>query len=149
MISGYVVDPPPRDFVVEVGGSTGTPWQNGCDMAKYMLLIYGDAQQWDAMTPEQWQTHGEAHGAFNEAAGEKVTGGEQLELAQTATTLRTDGAGSVLTTDGPFLETKEVLGGFYLLEAADLDEAIKLASRLPEVHASHSGVEIRPVVDHG
>ncbi len=55
----------------------------------------------------------------------------------------------MVTTDGPFLETKEALGGFYLLEAADLDEVIGLASLLPEVHAGHSGVEIRPVVDHG
>ncbi len=66
-----------------------------------------------------------------------------------ATTLRADSAGAVMTTDGPFLETKEALGGFYLLEADDLDEAIRLASQLPEVHAGHSGVEIRPVVDHG
>ena len=49
----------------------------------------------------------------------------------------------------PFLETKEGLGGFYLMEADDLDEVIKLASQLPEVHAGHSGVEIRPVVERG
>ena len=66
-----------------------------------------------------------------------------------ATTLRADPSGGVITTDGPFLETKEALGGFYLLEAADLDEVIALAGRLPEVHAGHSGVEIRPVVGHG
>jgi hypothetical protein len=66
-----------------------------------------------------------------------------------ATTLRSDGAGGVLATDGPFAETKEQVGGFYLLEASSLDEAVKLASMLPEVRASHSGVEIRPVVDHG
>lgn len=119
------------------------------DMAKYMLLIQGDPQQWDAMTPDQWAAHGAAHGAFSEAAGARILGGEQLEAAPTATTLRSDGAGGVLTTDGPFLETKEVLGGFYLLEAADLDEAIRLASLLPEVRAGHSGVEIRPVVEPG
>ncbi len=119
-------------------------------MAKYMLLIYGDAQQWEAMTPEQAKVHDAAHAAFSAAAGSKIVGGEQLELAPMATTLRTDSAGGVvITTDGPFLETKEALGGFYLLEADDLDEVIKLASRLPEVHAGHSGVEIRPVVDHG
>jgi hypothetical protein len=117
-------------------------------MAKYMLLIYGDAQRWDAMTPEQWTAHDAAHAAFRAAAGPGVEG-EQLDLAASATTLRTDGADGFLITDGPFLETKEALGGFYLLEAADLDEAIKLAARLPEVRAGHSGVEIRPVVDHG
>jgi hypothetical protein len=115
-------------------------------MAKYLLLIYGDEQQWDAMTPEQWEKHGAAHGAFAAAAADRVRAGEQLESATTATTLRGAGDG-VVTTDGPFLETKEVLGGFYLLEADDLDEAVRLASLLPEVRAGHSGVEIRPV--HG
>jgi hypothetical protein len=118
-------------------------------MAKYMLLIHGDAQQWDAMSAQQQREHDAAHAAFRAAAGSAVIGGEELERAPMATTLRTDPAGEVSTTDGPFLETKEALGGFYLLEAADLDEVIKLASQLPEVHAGHSGVEIRPVVDHG
>jgi hypothetical protein len=118
-------------------------------MARYMLLIFGDPAQWDAMTPEQEKAHGAAHAAFAAAAGPRIAGGEELELATTATTLRSDGAGGVLTTDGPFAETKEQVGGFYLLEASDLGEAIKLASMLPEVQASHSGVEIRPVVDHG
>jgi hypothetical protein len=118
-------------------------------MAKYMLLIFGDDAQWGAMTPEQNQAHEAAHAAFVAAAGPKVASGEELELASMATSLRSDGAGGVIITDGPFLETKEALGGFYLLEASDLDEATKLASMLPEVQASHSGVEIRPVVDHG
>ncbi len=116
-------------------------------MAKYMLLIYGDAQQWDAMTPEQAKAHGAAHATFRAAAGSKIVGGEALELAPMATTVRSDSGGNVITTDGPFLETKEALGGYYTLEARDLDEVIKLASQLPEVHAGHSGVEIRPVVD--
>ena len=118
-------------------------------MAKYVVLIYGDPQQWDAMTPEQWKTHDAAHQAFADAAGTKVLGGEQLRDPSVATTLRTDSRGGFVTTDGPFLETKEALGGFYLIEASDLDEVTKLASQLPEVHAGHSGVEIRPVVDHG
>ncbi|MCA2213293.1 YciI family protein [Jidongwangia harbinensis] len=118
-------------------------------MAKYMLLIYGDAEQWEAMSAEQATAHSAAHAAFAAEAGERVLGGEELELAPTATTLRSDAAGALITTDGPFLETKEALGGFYLLEARDLDEVIKLASQLPEVRAGHSGVEIRPVVDHG
>jgi hypothetical protein len=118
-------------------------------MAKYMLLIYGDAQQWDAMSPEQQSAHDAAHAAFSAAAGSANLGGEELRSAPMATTLRTDPAGQVVATDGPFLETKEALGGYYLLEAADLDEVIRLASELPEVHAGHSGVEIRPVVDHG
>ena len=117
-------------------------------MAKYMLLIFGDSAQWDAMTPKQGKAHDAAHAAFAAAAGPRIVGSGELELATMATTLRSDGAGGVITTDGPFAETKEQVGGFYLLQASGLDEAIKLASMLPEVQASHSGVEIRPVVDH-
>jgi hypothetical protein len=118
-------------------------------MAKYMLLMIGDAQQWDAMTPEQAEAHGAAHAAFAAAAGSWLIGGEELELAPKAKTLRSDGGNGVIATDGPFIELKEAVGGYYLLEAPDLDAVIKLASLLPEVHASHSAVEIRPVVDHG
>jgi hypothetical protein len=117
-------------------------------MAKYMLLILGDETQLDAMTPEQGTAHDAAHSAFAAAADPKIIGSGELEPTSMATTLRSDGVGGVMITDGPFAETKEVVGGFYLLEASGLDEAIKLASMLPEVQASHSGVEIRPVVDH-
>jgi hypothetical protein len=119
------------------------------EMAKYLILIYGDDQQWGAMSPEEQRAHDAAHVAFRDAASSAVVGGEELEPAPVATTLRTDPAGRVITTDGPFLETKEALGGYYVLEAADLDEVIALATLLPEVSAGHSGVEIRPVVDHG
>jgi len=119
------------------------------NVAKYMILIYGDPRQWEAMSDQEQRAHDTAHAAFNAAAGSALIGGAELESAVAATTLRTDPAGRVTTTDGPFLETKEVLGGYCLIEATDLDEAIALASRLPEVHAGHSGVEIRPVVDHG
>jgi hypothetical protein len=118
-------------------------------MAKYLLLIHGVDEQWEAMTPGQAREHDAAHRRFREAAGDRVIGGEELEAASTATTVRGDGAGGLVTTDGPFLETKEVLGGFYILEAADLDEVTRLVALLPEVRAGHSGVEIRPVVDHG
>jgi hypothetical protein len=113
-------------------------------MARYMLLIFGDAQQWEAMTDEQWKAHNAAHESFRAAAGSKIVGASALELAPMATALRSDGADGVIITDGPFLETKEAVGGYYLLEASDLDEVIKLAALLPEVHASHSAVEIRP-----
>src|SRR5262245_3149956 len=118
-------------------------------MAKYMILIYGDEKQWAAMSPQEQQELGEGHRAFQAAAGSAIVDGHELEPAPMATSLRTDTAGRVTTTDGPFLETKEAVGGYYLLEASDLDEVIGLASRLPEVSAGHSGVEIRPVVDHG
>jgi hypothetical protein len=66
-----------------------------------------------------------------------------------ATTLRGGVDGRTSVTDGPFLESKEVVGGFYVLEATDLDEVISLTNELAEVKHDHSGVEIVPLVDHG
>ncbi|XVU23636.1 YciI family protein [Actinoplanes sp. CA-054009] len=114
-------------------------------MAKYTLLIYGDPAQWEAITPEQRKEKDRAHEEFQAAAGSRILGGQELEYGGSATTLRAPG----VTTDGPFAETKEILGGFYVIEAADLDEVLALATLLPEVHDAHSAVEIRPVVDHG
>jgi hypothetical protein len=110
-------------------------------MAKYLLLIYGDEQEWADSGPEERARIEAGHRRFTAAAGAAVVGGHELMPPTTATTLRL----GPTVTDGPFLETKEVLGGFYVLEAADLDAAISLAGLLPEVAAGHSGVEIRPV----
>jgi hypothetical protein len=118
-------------------------------MANYLILIYGDDQQWAAMSGPEKERLDAGHRAFRATAGAAVLDGRELESASVATSLRTDSAGQLSITDGPFLETKEAVGGYYLLEAADLDQAIALAGMLPEVSAGHSGVEIRPVVDHG
>ena len=119
-------------------------------MAKFLVLIYGDEARWDAMSVDEWRAHDAAHVAFSAAAGKRIVGGEQLESPSKARTLRRRGGAKIPTaTDGPFLETKEVLGGYYLLEAETLDEVENLAALLPEVQADHSGVEIRPIVDHG
>lgn len=118
-------------------------------MAKYLILIYGDDRQWAAMPAEEVRRLDEAHRAFRAAAGTAVLDGQELEPAPVATSLRTDADGRLAITDGPFLETKEAVGGYYLIEAADLDEVIALTRGLYEVSAGHSGVEIRPVVDHG
>ena len=117
-------------------------------MAKYLVLIYGDEQQWEARTPEEQSVNHAGHRTFASTAGPRIVGGEELEPSSTTTTLRRRPAGDVSVTDGPFLETKEVLGGYYELEADDLDEVIALARLLPELSTSHSAVEIRPVVDH-
>ena len=117
-------------------------------MAKYLILIYGDEQEWDAQTDEQTDAKGEAHGAFSRAAGDGRLAGSDLAPVATATTLRPGTNGTPIITDGPFLETKEVLGGFYLIEAPDLDVAISLASRLPELHEQHSAIEVRPLAVH-
>jgi hypothetical protein len=121
-------------------------------MPKFLVLIYGDAAQWDAMSPAEAALHDAAHVAFRAAVGATadaaIVGGEELELAPKAKTVRNRG-GRVVTTDGPFLETKEALGGFYVVEAADIDTVVALAAQLPEAAAAHSGVEIRAAVDHG
>jgi hypothetical protein len=118
-------------------------------MAKFLVLIYGNEQRWDAMTEDEWTVHGAAHVAFSAAAGKRILSGEELEASSKARTLRRHRGRGLAATDGPFMETKEVLGGYYLLEADSLGDVEKLVELLPEVQADHSGVEIRPVVDHG
>ena len=120
-------------------------------MSKYMLLIYGDEQRWENMTAQESAEIDAGHVAFQKRAGDRILASGQLEPSSTATTLRSGGAGSdgPAVTDGPFLETKEVLGGFYLLEATDLDEVVALSRELAEVRHEHSGVEIKPLVHHG
>ncbi len=116
-----------------------------CRMAKYLFLIYGDEQTWEGMSAQERKDNEAGHAAFAAAAGDSVIGGHELLPTTTATSLRGTVSGRPTTTDGPFLETKEALGGYYLVEAPDLDAAIRLAERLPEVSAAHSGVEIRPI----
>jgi hypothetical protein len=116
-------------------------------MAKYLVLIYGDERAWEAMSPQESAAHSARHAAFAAAAGSAILDGNRLESSSTATSLRGDAGGHPTPTDGPFLESKEVLGGYYIVEATDLDAVIALVRRLPEVAADHSGVEIRPIVD--
>ena len=118
-------------------------------MAKYMLLIYGNEQEWAAMTAEETQRLDDGHAAFVAAAGSAVLSSHQLEPGATATTLHGDPAGRATPTDGPFLETKEGLGGYYVVEASDLDRALALAQLLPELKMAHCAVEVRPLVDVG
>ena len=115
-------------------------------MARYLVLIYGNEQAWATMSPHEQRRIDDGHAAFVAAAGTAVLSAEKLEPTTMSTTVRRGpSSGRPQVTDGPFLESKEGIGGFYLLEAADLDEALALASTLPEVEADHSGVEIRPV----
>ena len=117
-------------------------------MAKYLLLIYGDATEWAAMSAEESAAHDARHIAFSEAAGTRVLGAAELQPAPGAVTIRAGVDGEVLSIDGPFAETKEAVGGFYLLEADSIDEVKNLVELLPEVHAGHSGIEIRELVEH-
>jgi hypothetical protein len=113
---------------------------------KYALLIYGDEAAQAESTPEQMAQVMEEYGKFTAAinASGHNLGGEALDSTATATTVRVRD-GETLVTDGPFAETREALAGFYLIEAADLDEATEIASRLPG--SWYGSVEVRPVWD--
>jgi hypothetical protein len=112
---------------------------------QYMLLIYsGDApEQWDSLSEDEQNAIMGEYFAISQSPG--VTGGNQLQPVETATTVRVDN-GSTLTTDGPFAETKEALGGYYLVDADNLDAALEVAARIPAARLG-GAVEVRPVVE--
>ena len=113
---------------------------------KYLCLLYENEQAWAAMP----QSEADAIMAEYFAFGDKyrpsghVIGGNALQPTQTASTVRVRN-GKISTTDGPFAETREQLGGFYLLEAKDLNEAIQIAAKIPA--ARTGGVEVRPIME--
>lgn len=113
---------------------------------QYALLIYEDEAQYE--DAQAWQAIIQAHEAFVGELAEKgaMRGGNGLKPAGTATTVRKAG-GRYALHDGPFSESKEQLGGFYIIEAADLDEALAWARRLPL--AGDGSVEVRPVIEEG
>jgi hypothetical protein len=110
---------------------------------KYALLIYSSEGGWDELSEEQQNSIMGEYFAVSNLPG--TYGGEQLQPAATATTVRVEN-GKTLTTDGPFAETKEVLGGFYLFEAADLDSALEVAAKIPAARMG-GAVEVRPIVE--
>jgi len=111
---------------------------------KYLLLIYSQEAQWPAMTPEQQKQGLAAYTAFTEAlnaAGVRVAS-DQLRPTTTATSVRiVNGETKVL--DGPYAESKEQLGGFYMIDVPDLDTALSWAARCPG--ASYGTMEVRPI----
>ena len=113
---------------------------------QYALLIYTPEREGD-VPPEAIAAEMEGYDAFTEHVRSRgaMKAGEALDSVATATTVRVVD-GKTITTDGPFAETKETLGGFYLVEAADLDEAISWAAMIPG--ARHGSIEIRPVWDY-
>lgn len=111
---------------------------------KYLCLIYDAEQELRQMTkPQSDAFMGEYFAFTNELAHSgRMLAGEALQPVRTATTLR-ERNGTLTTTDGPFAETKEQLGGFYLVEAKDLNEALQIAAKIPSVRTG--SVEVRPV----
>ena len=112
---------------------------------QYMLLIYGDEKQWMSLPEAEMKAMYAAYGTFTKElmdAGAMRAGSELAPIAN-ASTVRVRN-GKVLTTDGPFAETKEQLGGYYVIDVADLDAAIRWAARIPS--APFGSIEIRPLV---
>jgi hypothetical protein len=110
-----------------------------------MLLIYDDETQWASLPPEQVGAMMGEYRAFSQAMVDegKMRAGDALQPTRAATTVRVRN-GETLITDGPFAETKEQLGGYYLIEAESLDDAIEAASRIPG--ARNGSIEVRPVM---
>jgi hypothetical protein len=112
---------------------------------KYMLLIYSTEarEEFDSLPEEEQKAILGEYFAISEEPD--VIGGDQLQPTDTATTVRVNGS-ETLTTDGPFSETKEVLGGFYMLEADNIDRALDVAARIPAARLG-GAIEVRPVVE--
>lgn len=115
---------------------------------KYLCLIYGIEPDMSKVSPEEMKTMMGEYETFTKDIVQKgqYVAGEALQPVRTATTVRVR-EGKVLTTDGPFAETKERLGGFYLVDAPDLNEALRIAGRIPG--ARFGCVEVRPIMDVG
>ncbi|MFT4082290.1 MAG: YciI family protein [Nocardioides sp.] len=110
---------------------------------RYALLIYPKPGSHEALEPEEYRPVNAEYLALREDP--RCLGGAHLKPAETATTVR-HSLGDALITDGPFADTKEVLGGYYVLEAADLDEALEFVQRIPAIRLG-GAVEVRPVVE--
>ena len=114
---------------------------------KYLLTLYRDESRFADMSPEEMQQGMQRWDAYTREASEAGVhlGGEGLQPSATATTVRIGQSGDQIVSDGPFAETKEQLGGYYLLDCEDLDEALAWAKRIPMPGGT---VEVRPVMDY-
>lgn len=114
-------------------------------MPQYLFLLHGDENAYAQLSEEEMGASMAEYGAFDKAVaadGAKILGGEALQPTTTATVVRTRADADPLVTDGPFAELKEALGGYYLIEVSDLDQAIRLAAICPT-----AAVEVRPIWD--
>ena len=119
----------------------------GYTAMKYLCLIYDEEQRWTTMTQAEMEAMMGEYIAFTKDISQSghYLGGNDLQPTRSATTVRVRN-GRLSTTDGPFAETKEQLGGYYLIEAKDLNEAIQIASRIPS--AKLGAIEVRPIQEH-
>jgi hypothetical protein len=116
-------------------------------MPQYMLLIYEDPSTAPARDSEQAQQEFAEYGTFTEDINKQglFVSGAPLQTTDTATTVRVNGSGDPVLSDGPFAETKEWLAGYYMLDCPDLDTATAQAARIPA--ARHGAIEVRPVME--
>lgn len=114
---------------------------------QYLLLIYGNEIYWDKLSAAEHEKVSQEYGEFTQgiAASGHLKGGNELDRTSKATTVRVRD-GKRMVTDGPFAETREQLGGYYLVEARDVDDAIALAARIPSVR--WGSIEVRPIIPH-
>ncbi|WP_216894147.1 YciI family protein [Nocardia alni] len=113
-------------------------------MSQYLVLIYQDERA--VPEPSPGEPVMQSHVDFMQANQAAIAGGNALAWSHSATSVRQDGAGGFVITDGPFAETKEQLGGYYLIEAKDLDAALEVAKQVPMLEG---GVEVRPILTLG
>jgi len=113
---------------------------------RYLLLICTDESAGAAASPEEGQAMLEEYMAFSQAMAERgvLRGGDRLRATSDATTVQVRDS-EVLTADGPFAETKEQIGGYFIVDCADLDEAVEIAALIPG--ARFGTIEVRPIVD--
>jgi hypothetical protein len=110
---------------------------------RYLMLIYGDESAFASASPEEQAAALPAWNAYTERHSDVFLGGDALQVTATATTVRVRD-GETLLTDGPFAETREQLGGYYLMECDSLDTALEVAADCPG--AAYGSVEVRPVM---
>lgn len=112
-------------------------------MANYLAMIYDNEANWATASEDQTAEMHRAHGAFAQANGHALRGGARLADSGSATSIRKGANGDIAVTDGTFAETKEVLGGYYVIEADDFDQALAIARQIPTLAG---GIELRPII---
>ena len=112
-------------------------------MAEYVVFIWDDEESWEGASPSTVAATMAAHQQFMARHAAALRGGNRLHPSAASTSIRQSADGGVSISDGAFAETKEVIGGYYLIEAPDLDEALRIAAEVP---APFGGVEVRPVL---
>jgi hypothetical protein len=137
----------PEDVVLRLAGSTGCRQisrSRGVNQMQYLLMIYANEAEYAKIEPGALQKVYEEYGAFTQSIVQSgnFKAGDRLQPTTTATTVRIRD-GKTMTTDGPFAETREQLGGYYLVEAKDLDAALAIAARIPG--ARFGSIEVRPI----